>query len=67
MDCLFNDNGFAALIVKQRIWMIVFYHIQGPLSSNLFSQYIWVLTLCSVEMYCDGNRDQERLNSSFCY
>lgn len=61
MDCLFNDNGLAALIVKQSIWTIVFYHIQGPLNSNLFSQYLWVLTLCSVETYCDGNREPRKI------
>lgn len=41
--------------------MIVFYRIQGPLSSNLFSQYIWALTLCSVEKYCDGNREPRKI------
>ena len=61
MDCLFNDNVLAALIVKQSIWTIVFYHIQGPLSSNLFSQYIWVLTMCSVEKYSDGNREPRKI------
>ena len=61
MDCLFNDNGLSTLIVKQSIWMIVFYHIQGPLSSNLFSQYIWALTLCSVVKYCDGNREPRKV------
>ena len=41
--------------------MIVFYHIQGPLSSNLFSQYIWALTLCPVVKYCDGKREPRKV------
>lgn len=54
MDCLYNDNGLDALIVKQGIWMTVFYNIKGPCSGSLFCQHIWVWTLWSVGKYHDG-------------